>query len=123
MSKKKNSKVVEEVVNKGAKEAVMSREDILSRCKAIESRVVPVPGWGAGVRMKNLTFKEIMDMRINGGEDMEARNAIFVAAVCEDLTIEDAYQLQSGNGTQFALLYAAVDTFLNNRLGESNLKN
>lgn len=104
-------------------EKVFNKAEILERCKPLESRVVSVKNWNGGVKMRNLTFSEIMKLTIDAGEDAEARNAMMVAAVCEDLDITDAYQLQKGNGTQFALLYAAVDEFLNYQITKDKIKN
>lgn len=103
---------------------VLSKAEILERCAAVPSRVVQVPGWGAGVKMKNLTFQELVQIRVDAGEDAESKNAMIVAAVCEDLDLTDAYKLQKGNGMQFALLFAAVDEFLShNRITEEKIKN
>lgn len=101
----------------------MSKAEILDKCKAIESRIVPVSGWPGGVAMKNLTFSEIVQISTDAANDSEAKNAMIVAAVCEDLDVKDAYKLQKGNGAQFALLFAAVDEFLSCRVTDEKIKN
>lgn len=101
----------------------LSKAEILERCKPIESRIVAVKGWDAGVRMKNLTFQELVQLRIDAGDDADSKNAMVVAAVCEDLDISDAYALQKGNGAQFALLFAAVDEFLSCKITDEKIKN
>lgn len=101
----------------------LSKAEILERCKPIESRIVPVQGWPGGVRMKNLTFQELVKLRVDAGDDDDSKNAMVVAAVCEDLDVTDAYQLQKGNGAQFALLFAAVDSFLSCRITDDSIKN
>lgn len=108
---------------KPADKKVFNKAEILDKCKKLETREVEIPGWGACVRMKNLTFQELLQIRIDSGTDSEARNAMIVAGACEDLDITDAYKLQSGNGSQFAALYAAVDDFLGCKLDAEKIKN
>ncbi len=103
---------------------VFDKAKILDRCKKLETQEVEVAGWGgACVRMKNLTFQEIVQISIDAGNDIEAKNAMTVAAVCEDLDITDAYKLQIGNGAQFAMLYGAVNDFLGCRIKSEEIKN
>jgi hypothetical protein len=64
-----------------------------------------------------------VQIRIDSGDDAESKNALIVAAVCEDLDIKDAYKLQKGNGAQFAVLYAAVDEFLSFKITDEKIKN
>ena len=110
-------------VKENNSEKVLSKAEILERVKPIESRVVQVPGWGAGVKMKNLTFEELIRIKVDAGEDDEAKNAMIVAAVCEDLELKDAYKLQKGNGMQFAALFSAVDDFLSVKITDEKIKN
>ena len=119
MAKKKIAKT-----SKAAELKVLSKSEILARCAPIESKVVPVQGWGAGVRMKNITFDELIKMRVDMGTDGGgSNNAMMVAAVCEDLEMSDVYKLQKSNGIQFALLYAAVENFIDFKLTDEKIKN
>jgi hypothetical protein len=109
------------VKNEGAK--VLDKAGILAMCAPVESRIVEIPGWGASVKMKNLSFEELIQIRTDAGNDETARAAMIVAAVCEDLAISDAYKLQKSSGLKFAALLGTVEGFLNKRLDEDTIKN
>lgn len=100
---------------------IFTREEILNKCKAIESREVDVIGWNGAVRMKNVSFPDLVNLRVNF-PDKDSYQAALVAAVCEDLTIEDAYSLQKGNGFQFANLFTSINSYLGADLGDEEIK-
>lgn len=101
----------------------MSKADILKRCEALDDTTVAVKGWDGGVRMRNITFDELVKISIDAAGDVNAKNAMTVAKACIDLEVSDAYKLQSGNGIQFGLLFEAVQNFLSCKLTDDKLKN
>ena len=104
-----------------SKEAALSREQILSACKAIPTRIVDVPGIG-GVKMQSVSFPDYLRIKQESDGDVATNAAMIVAQVCSDLNISDAYELQSGNGIKFATLYNAVNEFLSFELKEAEIK-
>jgi hypothetical protein len=102
-------------------ENIFNREQILEKCKAIEPKPVFIPAWNAHVKMKNITFQDLVNIRIEC-PDKESYQAMLISAVCEDLSVTDAYQLQKGNGLQFANLFNAVNVFLGADLGDEEIK-
>lgn len=100
---------------------IFSREEILDKCKAIESDVVDVPGWNGAVKMHNVKFSDLVQLRVDCPEK-ESYQAALISAVCEDLTLADTYALQKGNGFQFASLFSAVNGFLGCDMGDEEIK-
>jgi len=91
-------------------EKVLTREEILQEAKALETRPVKVAGWSGKVMMRNISFQRLVELKISA-PDASAYPAMLVAEVCTDLSLEDAIQLQNGNGFKFATLYAAVESY------------
>ena len=89
---------------------VLTREEILGKCKKLETRPVEVPGWDGKIMMQNVDFAVFMELRASAptAEDV---NAMLIAATCVDLEIEDAYKLQKGHFAQFGRLLDAVNRF------------
>lgn len=100
---------------------VFSRDEILNICKPLETQDVAVSGWNGFVKMKNVDFQKLVQLRVDC-PDQEAYQAALVAAVCDDLSISDAYALQKGNGFRFAGLFAAVNSYLGADVGDEEIK-
>lgn len=108
-------------MKKNSKITHLTKEQILNKCRALESALVPVDGFDGCVRMKNLTYSEIIDLRV-GASGREEYQAMLIAAVCEDLSLDDAMTLQQGNGFMFLSLFEAINKYLANDLGDETVK-
>ncbi len=93
-------------------EKFLSREEILHEAAPLEPRSVQVMGWSGKIRMQNITFERLVELKVSA-PDANAYHAMLIAEVCTDLSLEDAIKLQKGNGFKFATLYAAVESFGN----------
>lgn len=91
----------------------MSRDEIIGFCKAPEASQVQPKGWPKPIRVQNVSFPEIVEIKKNA-ETPEDYTAAFIAAVCTDLTAADVYALQQENGVRVASLMAEIDNYLLN---------
>ena len=102
-----------------AEKPLLSREQILDRCKALPDGVINA--LGGQIRVHNLTFGQMSELR-EGAPDAETYKAMLIASVCADLSLEDAIKLQRGNGAAYAALYLAVEKYLNADFGDDEIK-
>jgi hypothetical protein len=117
----------------------MSRDELMSGGRARQEPVA-VSGLPKPVIMQTIPYQEWIDIQLGAmakdergdiirdssgsviRDDTYSRAAI-VAAVCPALSVEDAMEIQQGNGAMFAVLYSAVDDFLSFRVTEEQIKN
>jgi hypothetical protein len=99
----------------------LTREQILSRCRPLPEKTIEVKGFGGSVRVHNLTFGQMSELRANA-PDTETYKALLIAAVCADLSLEDAIKLQRGNGAAYAALYLAVENYLGTDFSDDEIK-
>lgn len=89
----------------------MTRQEILDHCKAQQTESVVVAGFPAPITMKNLTFSEVTDIRVNAAGEGDYQS-LLIAATCEDLSIADAQEIKAGKASRFVALLVAVNKFL-----------
>lgn len=101
----------------------LGRQGILDVCAPIKGEWVPVKGWNAAVKMRNISFPEFFEIQKQHATDPVARRAHTVAAICEDLAVEDVITLMSGNAFAFGALWAAVEQRFDDAVSEGVIKN
>lgn len=102
----------------------LSREELLSAVKPIaESVSIDVQGFPGKIRVRNISFAEIVKISEENAGDKASTRACIIAAACEDLELEDIQVLLSGNGFKFGALYAAIEELFTINIDEESIKN
>lgn len=106
-------------MKKGKK--VLTKAEIIARCKTLPTTEIEIPGWSASVEMKNVSFSKLLELKKVSGADNELYAALLVGEICS-LSTDDVMQMQQGSGAAFMTLFGAANEYLNGRFGDEAVK-
>lgn len=107
--------------NKGNKNRVLTREEILLKGKPLPDADVYLESLGGCVVMQNVSFSRLVAIK-RESQGPDDYNISLVAAVCKELNRADVEKLQE-NPAVFADLFSSVEKYLGGGFSDSEIKN
>lgn len=100
-------------------EDFLTLDQIVSECAPVESKAVAVPGFSKPIQMKNISFEDFTNIKLNAVSpaDVNARTV----ALATGLSMSQVREMMNGNAFKFTMLLGAVNRFLGFQITDEEL--